>query len=200
MIAIYLNVLETDEQKSLFELLYYEMRDLMFARANSILRDEHLAEDAVHSAFVRVANSFETIVRKFLKKEERDTIIRTKKFRETCPKIEGYMVVIVRNVCIDMINRTSRGGEFYTDDSYLLDVNYDAEQKTADEEYISGEAVDRIVEAIRTLGETLSETLYMHIVMEMDAREISKVLDINYETVRKRIQRGIRELRKQLEA
>lgn len=51
MLMIYLSLLDTDEEKSTFEALYYEHRIQMYHIAYGILKDEQLSEDAVHEAF-----------------------------------------------------------------------------------------------------------------------------------------------------
>ena len=49
----YLCLLDTEEEKSKFEELYNQYRKLMYLCAKEILRDEQLAEDAVHEAFLK---------------------------------------------------------------------------------------------------------------------------------------------------
>lgn len=54
---IYLQMLETPEEKSKFEQLYLEYKGLMFHVAYEILHNEQDAEDAVHQAFVKIAEN-----------------------------------------------------------------------------------------------------------------------------------------------
>lgn len=58
---IYLQMIETDEDKSKFEQLYLEYRGLMYHVAYKRLRHEQDAEDAVHHAFVKIAEHIQTI-------------------------------------------------------------------------------------------------------------------------------------------
>ena len=48
---IYLQMIDTPEDRSKFEFLYMEYRGLMFHVANKILHNEQDAEDTVHQAF-----------------------------------------------------------------------------------------------------------------------------------------------------
>ena len=48
---IYLQMIDTPEDRSKFEQIYLEYRGLMFHVANEILHNEQDAEDAVHQAF-----------------------------------------------------------------------------------------------------------------------------------------------------
>ena len=62
IMLIYMMMLETPEEKSLFEQIYLEYRGLMFHVAYEILHNEQDAEDAVHQAFVKIAENIKKIV------------------------------------------------------------------------------------------------------------------------------------------
>ena len=79
---IYLQMLETPEEKSKFEQLYLEYKGLMFHVAYEILHNEQDAEDAVHQAFVKIAENIKKI----------DDPI--------CPKTHSYVVTKVENKAI----------------------------------------------------------------------------------------------------
>ena len=55
---IYLQMLDTPEEKSKFETLYYTHRRTMLHIAMQILKDHQLAENAVQEAFIRLAKNF----------------------------------------------------------------------------------------------------------------------------------------------
>ena len=54
MLMLYMSMLDTQEEKSKFEEIYIQYRKLMFVCAKSILKDDALAEDAVHNAFIKI--------------------------------------------------------------------------------------------------------------------------------------------------
>lgn len=81
---IYLQMLETPEEKSKFEQIYLEYRDLMFYIANRILHDQHDSEDAVHEAFLKIIKIIGQI-------ED-----------SKCPKTRNLTVIIVERVAIDI--------------------------------------------------------------------------------------------------
>ena len=199
MIAFYLSMIETPEQRSLFEVMYYEYRDVMFAKARSILRDEHLAEDAVHTAFVRVANNMETI-NKLISDDDRAQVKKNKKINEICPKIGGYLVIVVKNVCMDILGKEKRSNTLYTDNDEFIEStgSMRADNISVEDQICSNESADRIKDAIKELSDTYRDTLYMHVVLEMDAKEIAETLSCSYETAKKRIQRGRSELQRLL--
>ena len=82
MLIIYLQMIETPEEKSKFERLYLEYRGLMYHVAYEILHNEQDAEDAVHQAFVKIAENIKKI----------DDPV--------CPKTHGYVVTIVENLSL----------------------------------------------------------------------------------------------------
>lgn len=84
---IYLQMIETPEDRSKFETLYEEYRDVMYAVAKKILRNNMDAEDALHQAFVNIAENMEKIS------------------EPLCPKTKSYCVIIVENCAIDIYRR-----------------------------------------------------------------------------------------------
>ena len=87
---IYLQMIDTPEDRSKFEQIYLEYRGLMFHVANEILHNEQDAEDAVHQAFLNVAENMKKIG------------------EPKCPKTKGYVVTIVENKAIDLYPRDKR--------------------------------------------------------------------------------------------
>lgn len=87
---IYLQMIETPEEKSKFEQIYLEYRGLMFHVAYEILHNEQDAEDAVHQAFVKMAENIKKID------------------NPVCPKTHGYVVTIVENKAIDQYRKLQK--------------------------------------------------------------------------------------------
>lgn len=54
-------MLDTEEEKSKFEKIYFKYRQLMFKVANDILSDEYLAEDTVHKSFIKIMKHLDKI-------------------------------------------------------------------------------------------------------------------------------------------
>lgn len=72
---IYLQMIETDEEKSKFIQIYQAYRGLMYHTAFKLLGQEQDAEDAVHRAFVKVAENI------------------LKNFPIRCPKSPPFIVI-----------------------------------------------------------------------------------------------------------
>ncbi len=82
MLNVFLQIVDTPEEQSRFEDLYYSYRKLMFYIASEILHDPGLAEDAVNEAFFRIAKNFS-------------------KINEVhCPRTRNFIVIIVRNIAV----------------------------------------------------------------------------------------------------
>ena len=69
---IYLQMIDSPEDRSKFEQIYMEYRSMMFHIANRILTNEQDAEDAVHEAFLKIAENIAKIgekinVRRFVR-------------------------------------------------------------------------------------------------------------------------------------
>ena len=61
MLICYLQMLDTPEEKILFEQIYLKYRGLMYHVADGVLHNRQDAEDAVHNAFLRVIKHFKKI-------------------------------------------------------------------------------------------------------------------------------------------
>lgn len=58
---IYLMMIDAEEDKQKFAILYETYRHLMMKVALNVLKDTFLAEDAVHEAFIKIAKNMEKI-------------------------------------------------------------------------------------------------------------------------------------------
>ena len=80
---IYLTMIEAEEDRHRFLSLYRRYKKLMLYIAHDILHDPHDAEDAVHEAFLRLAEMIEKI-------HEID-----------CPETRSLIVMITKSKAID---------------------------------------------------------------------------------------------------
>jgi len=85
LLSLYLQTLETDEERGRFARLYTRYRDLMFRAAVRILKNDMDAEDAVHQAFLAILKHFSKI----------------RKIDD--PATKAYVVVIAERKAIDAL-------------------------------------------------------------------------------------------------
>lgn len=84
---IYTQIIEDEEKKRLFEEIYLSYRGRMLTLARQMLKNHDDAEDAVHQAFLSIAEQFSRLSR--------------------LPRVqlEGYLVVVAEHKCIDILRR-----------------------------------------------------------------------------------------------
>lgn len=112
---IYLQMIESEEDKSKFEAIYNKYRQLMFVAANRILKNQYDAEDAVHQAFVSII----------------DNLSKVKEVN--CPETRSYVVIITENKAIDIIrSRKHLSGEELNDTLFGIDIPLPGDNGLAD--------------------------------------------------------------------
>lgn len=86
----YLSALELRQQDTAFEEIYLRYRNLMYHVAYGILQNPQDAEDAVHNAFIKIAENLEKLS------------------EAECPKTKSFCVTVVENKAIDLYRRKHR--------------------------------------------------------------------------------------------
>lgn len=96
---IYMMAIDTPEERSKFEKIYLSYRGLMYHIAYKILNNQADAEDAVHNAFVKIAEHISKIG---------DPV---------CSKTKVFVATIVENKAIDIyrFNKRKQGIEYLDD-------------------------------------------------------------------------------------
>lgn len=61
MVALYLSLIDKQEEKNRFEELYYRYRNLMYYIAYQVLHQDRDSEDAVQEAFFRIAKNMDKV-------------------------------------------------------------------------------------------------------------------------------------------
>ena len=102
---LYTMMIDSPEDRSKFEIIYRKYGALMFYVANKILNHKEDAEDAVHQAFVKIAENIEKIS------------------EPVCPKTQSYIVTIVESKAIDLYRANQRRKSVpYSEDTVGLSV------------------------------------------------------------------------------
>ena len=108
---IYMMMIDSPEDRSKFEIVYQKYRGLMFYVADQILHNTQDSEDAVHQAFVKIAENIEKIG------------------APECPKTKNYVVTIAESKAIDLYRSNKRRNTVeYTEEMADIAVE-DCEQK-----------------------------------------------------------------------
>jgi len=173
MLIICLNLLDSEEEKTKFEELYYTYRNLMFFAANELLTDEWMAEDAVQEALIRIAKNFHKVG------------------EIKCHQTKNFVVIIVKNVSLTMLRKEKAlVGDSIIEQMELVDMD-----DTAFDLY----NYKKLAKQILDLPETYRYVIYLRCVYEYKVDEIAGLLGLTTNVVKKRLQRGKAYLRKRIE-
>ena len=171
---------DEESNEKLITDLYYKYSKLMRSEANNILKDYALAEDAVHQAFIRVIKNIEKI-----------------KHGDSA-KVRSYLVIICRNIAIDIYKQRL----YLNEHSTLIDL--ETEENIIDYQdpsmiVLDNEFTGKIAECIKKLPPIYRDVLLLEKLHHNSKHEIAELLGINYETIRKRSLRAKKMLFEALE-
>ena len=136
----------------------------MFYIAKEILKDNHLAEDAVQEAFLRIAKNF----------HKTGTV--------TSHETKAFAVIITRNVAIDIYNKEKKITKI---NQYLSESI-----ETETDDFTEKTSYKKLLGYILELPEIYRDVLYLNLVYDYQFNEIANLLGISTENARKRAQRG----------
>ena len=171
MLALYMSLIDSEDDKSKFEILYASYRKRMVYTAYCILGNKEDAEDAVHDAFLKIARNVRAIG------------------DPGSAEALSYVLKAAKNTAINLSqkNAARRRHVRLEDAENLSDVRF-LEKLHLHENY------GAVVEAIRSLEDTYKDVLFYHFVAGMQAKEIADVLGRKKSTVQQQIVRGKKKL------
>ena len=162
--------LETPTEAKKLEEIYRLYHGVMLYVAVGILRNEHLAEDAVQEAVLRIAANLHKISQ-----------VNSKQTRV-------YVSVIARNVALTILNDMHR--QVFTDNidavAYLESSSQDSILNQMD--------YNEVLSVMGQLPEQFRDILDLYYIQGYKVNEISQRTGLNREVVKKRIQRGKKKL------
>lgn len=147
--------------------LYSQYSKLMYKTAYNILQDEQLAENAIHEAFERVIKNLHKIN------------------EENCPQTRNYLVIIIRNLALDMVKKKTP--LIVSCEEVLSETAYDNNPLDI---VLRKETASELQEAIEALKPIYRDVFIMRVARGHSIAEISELLNINAETVKKRLTRA----------
>ena len=172
MLPIYLAELDTQEEKDKFAELYEKYSRKMYNIALAILKNKEDAEDAVDITFHKLANNFTNISQK------------------KCNEIEGYIVISVRNISIDIYRRNK---------NEMKKIVPLKENDSVDSFLDKKIERDDMREAIEKLSERYQDIIYLCDFQRLSSKEAAELLNISEESVRARLHRARKKLKTILE-
>lgn len=175
-LGFYLTLIADDEDKRKFEFIYQNYRYRMFYICRDILKDYQHAEDALQETFLYIAKKID-------------------RFQDVSSNATAcHVFLITKCRAIDLYRKITkdREREFNIED-YGLIANYEVQKRVLDDQ-----EQWEIMDAIGSLKPISREILELHLHKEMSKKEISILLNIKYDAVRKRIKTALKELQAEL--
>lgn len=174
MLMMYLSLVETVEEQSLFEQIYYTYRKQMFFVANGILNDKILAEDAVQEAFLGIAKQISL-------------------FRDMPDnKVKAYVLTAAKNAAINLSKQEQRFQQHQTCMKHTAISSY---QDQVLDKQIDQETDQILRSVIASLPDFQRDILMLRYSNDMNCSEIAITLGRKASTVRKELSRARRSLR-----
>ncbi|MGN1028094.1 MAG: RNA polymerase sigma factor [Faecousia sp.] len=170
---LYMALIDEPKHIPLFEEIYYRYRAAMFGIAVAVLRDHHLAEDAVSEAFIKIAKNMGKL--SALSSQDR----------------KDYIVILTRNSAVDLY-RQRRKQERVVD--FAEDLADPGDGYTIDETLFGQEGYDRLVQAIHTLPDIYRDTMKLYYLYDHSAAEVAEIMGVKEDAVFARLSRGRKKL------
>lgn len=161
---ILLQTIDQPEEKRKFVIIYEKYRYLMFKVASGVLNDQYLAEDAVHEAFVKVANNMDKIG---------DVESRATK---------RYLIVITKNAAIDFYRKRHQQME--------KEIFMEKLEERENVSYMETEIDNQVLDVLKNLPEQYRDIFLLKYSNGFENKEIAQILGITEGNVRQRIMRG----------
>ena len=175
MLALYLAYLDNENDKKLFEEIFYAYRKQMVTLALSILNNENDAEDAVHNVFLRIAQKNWNTVRTIENKTD----------------LRNYLLKATKNASLNFI-KIKKKDNVSLDSIVVFDLN-DSEL-LSDNSFIDTICTkidyDIMIEAIKSLNDKYRNVIYYHLVMELPIIKTAQLLGQTVAATQKQLFRG----------
>ncbi len=149
-----------------FSLLYRRYSGKVYAKCISLLKEEHLARDAMQDIFLKI-------------------FMNLGQFAEHA-KFSTWVYSITYNYCIDILRRKKKMGNLFNDDMEKLP---DIEEEVHDEALLTMEA-NRLREVLEQIPIDDKAILLMKYQDDLQIKEIAAILDKTESAVKMKIKRA----------
>lgn len=172
MLVFYLSLIDNDNDRKLFERIYYAHRKQMLTLAFSILENEDDAEDLVHDVFCNIAEKYMQSLQNI--KNEQD--------------MKNYLLKATKNSALNK-KRDTKPHISLQKSEYMLNKD-DLNDNEFLDMVCNNISYQEVLSAIRSLDKKYEDVLYLHFVIGMTVPEVAEHLNRNKQTVKKQLFRG----------
>lgn len=161
MLGAIISVVESGEEKTLIEKLYYEYESQMYSTAFAILQHKHDAEDAVQNAFLKIIECL------------------PKLNLGLNPQTQSLLTITTRNIALNEIKKRNRRykNEIDFEDLETIPVIVDFDKIGFKE----------IQSLVAKLPDDLKNVIVLRYILDYSPKMIAELLDITESAVYKRI-------------
>ena len=164
----------SNKESDKLAILYKKYRDRMRMQAYPILKDDALAEDAVHQSFLKIMQYLDRID------------------MEDDGKTISFLNIVCRNVAKDMYQKLKpeSAASDYIEVTELVgeDVSYFTNEPF--EKLVQKESLNTLRKTVKLLPLIYQDVLELELFHHYSLKEIAKLLNLRYDTVKKRSERG----------
>lgn len=177
MLSFYLSMIESEEDRHKFEIIYEKFHLLIYHTAHQLTNDEYMGEDIAQEAFLKLVENIKT-------------------WRYDNDKEFASLIVIVTKhcgyKCLNMYNK-----EISLDREMENGIDFSAESENYEKVVINSLTVHEVIEEIEKMDPRFSMPLKLS-VMGYKSDEIARMLDISPRNVRIRIHRAKKKISEKL--
>lgn len=177
MLSAYLAMISTQKDREKFERLFHQYERTLKYTAKTILWDEHLAEDAVQEAFIRIIDCLD-------------------KIDESEPgKTAGFLITIIKHIAYDIQRKQNKAQPSASlEELAELDAGPEDHQNRPDTLLLDQEEASQIVKAIHHLPSDYQYILSLKYVYNCNNRQIAALINCSEELARVKLSRARKSL------
>ncbi len=164
MLLYYLSLLDTQEERDKFTLLYETHKRAMMVAARNVLKSSMQAEDAVHEAFLKLTRNMDSV-------GDVDA-------HET----KSYLCCAARRCALDIIKKNNR--------HLTVSMETVCEIQAGTVDMLSGLEKEDMLTLIKELPVNYQDVLELKAYQELSDKEIAAFLGISCPAARKRLERA----------
>ncbi len=156
-----------NNEKDIFEKLYYKYRNALYNKAYYILKDENDAEDVLQNAFIKIAKNIKGINNI----EDKETA--------------AYLFIITKSCAYDFLRQKNKEKSIS-----LEDIEEVSHYDSAIEQLAQKTEYEKLVNIIRNIPSPYNEVLFLHYVKDFSLRKTAELLSRKQNTVKMQLVRG----------
>lgn len=167
---VFLMSIEDEQTRTKIEEIYRHYRKLLYFTAYNVLKDYHEAEDVVQSAIVKICDHLDKI---------QDI---------QCNKTKGFLVIIVRNLAINIYNQKKRRADI--DMEKLDDPTKDDSDWNPEQYMIKIENAEWVAQKLAQINPEYADALVLRYTYQFSIDEMALLMNATESSVRVKLHRA----------